>query len=359
MSRSALLALAWALIFALHGCSAYELADGGTRGPPMDDDDDWDDDDAGDDDAGCVIVGTVPVDGDPTVYYRDALQVFFAEPVSAANVTLEDDAVTIPGVTTLAEDGLSASFDPFGDDPSLHLVPQTSYHASVDAPGCSADWAFTTSDLGVDLHGSVVFEEARYLVHLDQATLAEPAGMAPLLEPFGLTAFLLSVDEVEAGELSLKAGGMVLDQYGQPTQDLCTVTMDLTPSTPASLTGAHLTLPPTDLTLTVDLGLYLELLSFSLDAEFTQAGDWIEEGRLGGWIDGFALDQILEVLGGEPVAGTCQTLEQLGSPCEACPGSPEQLTCIHFVWQDVRGEFVGMNWGLADVAEEDLQDCGE
>lgn len=357
MSRSALLALAWALIFALHGCMAYELADGGTRDPTMDDDDDdWVDDD---DDDGCVIVGTVPVDGDPTVYYRDALQVFFADPVSAANVTLEDDVGTIPGVTTLAEDGLSASFDPFGDDPEQHLVPQTGYHASVDAPGCSVDWTFTTSDLGVDLHGSVAFEDARYLIHMDQAPLAEPAGIAPLLEPFGLTAFLLSVDEAEAGELSLEAGGMKLDEYGQPTQDLCTVTVDLTPSTPATLVGAHLTLPPTDLTLTIETGLYLELLSFSVDAEFTQTGDWIEEGRLDGWVDGFALDQALEVLGGEPVAGTCQTLEQLGSPCEACPGSPEQLTCIHFSWQDVRGEFVGMHQGLTNVAEGDLLNCGK
>jgi len=348
----------------LGGCAAgYAAEDGSLRDPPFDDDD-WGDDDAGDDDTsgdddGCEIVGTFPVDGDPTVYYRDIVEVFFAEPVSAASVVLHDDAGSVPGQNELSVDGMSASFDPFGADPGQFLEPMTTYYAAVDAPGCHADWSCTTGELALDLADNVVFEDALYAIYLEQATLSAPKGGAALLAPVGIESFLLAVDQVSKDELTLRAGGMELDTYNQPIQDLCQVTLDLTPGTPATLTGAHLSLPPTDLTLTLEPGIYLDLLGVGVEIEFTPDGAELDEGRLEGYVDGFAFDEALEALNSKYTGGTCETLDQLGTPCEACPGSPEQLTCIHFVWEEIRGELVGMHQGLTDIDEGDLEECGK
>lgn len=362
MTRSWTIALLGALSIAFLGCADYALEAGDTR-DPLADDDDWSDDDAGDDDLsdddGCVIVGTVPLDGDPTVYYRDPLRVFFETPVSAASVSLADHQGGVPGTVSLSEDGRTAIFDPYGDEPEQHLQPLTDYAAHVDAPGCTADWTFATSDLGLELAHGVVFEHARYLVHLDEAKLAQPAGFAALLAPLQLRPFLMTAHQAEPGALSLAAGGMAFDAYDEPVQDPCVVTVDLTPVAPAALTGSHLSLAETDVTLTIASGTYLDLLDLSVEAEFTQTGEGLEEGRIEGWVDGFVLDAAIEALDGEPGAATCQTLDQLGHPCEACPGNPAQLTCIHFVWEDVRGELLGMHAALDDVDEQDLDACGK
>ena len=339
----------------LLGCS-----DALTFGAPADnaqeggDDDDMahlDDDDAGDDDlsgGGCEIQGTVPVDGDPIAYYRESLQVIFVDPVDEVLITLEGDSGEVPGEVSLSEDGLIATFDPHGESPDNHLNPSSTYQATVDAGGCWAEWTFTTSVLGSDLAEDFTLRDAVYIVYPEQAQLVEPKGVDSLLGMLGFEPFLLAVDEVSGSELGLTAAGLDLSGL---EQDPCAITADLTEATPALLTGSHLSLSPALLDIpfqqqdwSADSEYWLDGAHVGFEAEFTPDGEILTEGRIEGVVDGFALDALLAEISDDHdtywQGSTCDLLGKLGSPCSACPGYPEQQSCITFELRDVEAHLL-------------------
>ncbi len=319
-----------------------------------DDDDSWghgDDDDDGDDDlsgGSCEIQGTVPVDGDPIAYYRDSLQVIFVEPVDQVSITLEGDDGVVPGEVTLSEDGLIATFDPHGDDPDDHLQPSASYKAAVDGGGCWAEWTFSTSVLGTELADDVVLRDAVYIVYPEQAELVRPAGVDSLLSMLGLGPFLLAIDEISGAELGLTAAGLDLAEL---EQDPCVITADLTEGSPALLSGSHLSMSAALLDIPFQQEdwspgseYWLDGAQVGFEAEFTPDGEILTEGRIEGVVDGFALDALLADLSNDHdtywQGSTCDLLEKLGNPCSACPGYPEQQSCIPFLLQDVEAHLL-------------------
>ncbi len=318
------------------------------------DDDDMahlDDDDAGDDDlsgGGCEIQGTVPVDGDPIAYYRDPIQVVFVDPVDDAYITVEGDGGVVPGEVSLSEDGLIATFDPHGDSPDSHLHPASTYQATVDAGGCWAEWTFTTSVLGTDLDGAFSVRDAVYIVYPEQAELVQPVGVDSLLGMLGFEPFLLAVDEVSGEELGLTAAGLNLAEL---VQDPCVMTADLTEAAPALLTGSHLSMSATLLDIpfqqedwSADSEYWLDGAQVGFEAEFTPDGEVLTEGRIEGVVDGFALDALLAEISNDHdtywQGSTCDLLEKLGSPCSACPGYPEQQSCITFELREVEAHLL-------------------
>jgi len=336
------------------GCAA-----GANFGAPESDglngggDDDFslgDDDDAGDDDllGGCEIQGTSPVDGDPAAYYRDPIQVAFVEPVTEANITLEGEGGVVPGEVSLSDDGLTATFDPHGDDPDAHLYADASYQATVDGGGCWAEWTFTTSVLGTDLSGDVTLRDAVYIVYPEQAEMLNPAGVGSLLSMLGLEPFLLAIDEVSGDEIGLTAAGLDLAELAQ---DPCVMTADLTEAAPALLSGSHLSMSPFVLDIpfqqedwSADSEYWLDGAQVGFEAEFTPDGSVLTEGRIEGVVNGFALDALLADLSNDHdtywQGSTCDLLEKLGSPCSACPGYPEQQSCISFQLGDVEAHLL-------------------
>ena len=344
-SMSHRMALMLALMLAVRfgaGCAATDSAlYGGAPGAADDDDlsgddDAWDDDD--DDASGnCQIVGTAPVDGDPTVYYRDSIEVHFAEPVDWADVVLDDPQRSVAGITTLADDGLKVRFDPFGEEPDEHLEPLTDYRASVTGPGCTASWSFTTSVLGTPLNDELQDGDA-YIVELGHGALVEPTGIGSLMDLIELQPFLVAVTDVVGDELDLVAARM--DSFSL-TQD-CGLTVDVTHTAAAELSGSHLTVPSIPLEIPLkqeiwdgDEQYWLSVLELGVEAEFSPDGSTLSHGRLTGVIDGFEVDGLLALMTGNAqnyqAGSTCDLLEQLGTPCEACPGNPELPSCISFV----------------------------
>jgi hypothetical protein len=349
------------------GCAASDLAaaeDRGNEPGSWDDDDLADDDDAADDDddadGNCLVSGTAPVDGDPTAYYRDPVQVFFAEPVGWGDLSLSGPQGDIAGETTLADDGLTLTFDPFGDDPSLHLDPLADYHAILDGPGCSASWSFTTSVLGTPLTDELP-PGATYYVELGHGELVQPAGIESLMDLMEMPPFLLWVNASEGDTIDLLAAPM--DSLSAD-QDECQLTVDVTSEVTAVLDGSHLSLPPT----TVDIPLrqsqwdedgeqWLTLMQLSAEVEFSPDGQSLSHGRLSGMVDGFQVDAMLGLMTGDPdnyaAGSTCDLLDKLGAPCEPCPGNPEQQGCVSFVLEGAEGY-----WQDADGLEEVAQPAG-
>jgi hypothetical protein len=354
------------------GCAASDLAASEDRGnePGSWDDDDMagDDDDAADDDdddedGNCLVSGTAPVDGDPTAYYRDPVQVFFAEPVAWGDLSLSGPQGTIVGETTLADDGLTLTFDPYGDDTSLHLEPLTDYHASLDGSGCSASWSFTTSVLGTPLTDDLP-ADATYYVELSHGELVQPAGIETLMDLMEMPPFLLEVTAGDGDDVDLLAAPM--DEMSAD-QDSCQVTVDITSEIAATLDGSHLSLPVTDVDIPLrqqqwdeDGEQWLTVMQLGMEAEFSPDGQSISHGRLSGMVDGFQVDAMLGLLTDDPdnyaAGSTCDLLDKLGVPCEPCPGNPEQQTCIPFVLDGAEGYWRDAD-GLYEVAEPNLPNC--
>jgi len=357
------------------GCSGLSmeagLADGGAQEGDddnygADDDDDWGDDDDDDPSGGCEIKGTVPVDGDPTAYYRDPIQVFFSSAVDDVTIDLEDVDGVIPGSTILSEDGLVATFDPYDDEADQHLTPLTAYQAHVEAPGCATDWTFTTSELGTDLDGFFELNGASYIVYMDQAELVTPAALQSVFGSLGPGAFLLGITDVSSDELSLIAGGVT---DGEPLQqDLCSMTADLTVDQPAILAGSHLSLTPVTLDIpfeqeswSLDTEYWLNGAQIGFHAELTPDGTALTEGRIEGIVDGFGLDALMADLTDDHdtywQGSTCDLLESLGVPCTACPGNPQQQSCIEFELHEVEAILAGSVGGVVEITAADAANC--
>lgn len=365
--RSPLALLALLTLFGL-ACAAQDMSLGGMA-PPEGDDDDlsgddddaWDDDDLGED---CQIVGTSPVDGDPTAYYRDPIQVFFANPVEWAELELIGPAGSLAGESTLSDDSLTLTFDPFGDDPALHLEPLAEYHAAVEGPGCSASWSFTTSVLGTPLDDPLP-EDATYYVELGFGELVQPAGAESLLDLIEMRAFLLSVTSVDGDQIGLRAAPMDAISADQA----CAVTVEVTEAVSATLDGSHLTLPATTLELPVEQDQWAEygqqwltLMQLQLEAEFSPNGQAISHGRLSAVVDGFEVDTLLGLMTGDPdhyAAGTtCDLLDKLGTPCKPCPGNPEQQSCVAFEIEGAEGYWQDAD-GLEELSFDELHNCDD
>ena len=359
----------------LVGCSdmAFEagLLDGGGQDGDDDnyagDDDGWGDDDDDDDaEDGCEIKGTIPVDGDPTAYYRDPIVVYFSSPVEDATIILSSGGDSIPGSTTISDDGLVATFDPYEDEAAEHLTPLTTYQAHVESADCSADWTFSTSDLGTDLDGSFSMEGASYLVYLAEAELVEPAALKSVFSGLGLGSLLLGITEVSGDEVSLIAGGV--DDGDPLQQNLCSMTADLTANEAAVLTGSNLTLAPVmmdipfdQLSWSADTEYWLIGAQIGFQAEFTPDGSAITEGRLEGIVDGFGLDALMADLTDDHdtywQGSTCDLLEGLGTPCTACPGNPQQQSCIAFELRDVEADLIGSIEGVVEITAAEAANC--
>jgi len=355
-----------ALLMALTGCAMSDLAATEDRGnePGTWDDDDLagDDDDAADDDdddgdEDCAVAGTSPVDGDPTAYYRDPIQVFFADPVGWADLELTGPGGGIAGESTLSDDGLTLTFDPHGDDPSTHLEPMTDYQAVVEGPGCAASWSFTTSVLGTPLTDELPVG-ATYYVELGHGELIEPAGIETLMDLIELRPFLLSVTAVDGDEIGLLAAPM--DDLSAD-QDECQMTVEVTGEGAAALDGSHLSLPASDVDVPLkqlqwdeDGEQWLTLMQLAVEAEFSPNGQSISHGRLSGYVDGFQVDAMLGLMTGDPdnyaAGGTCDLLDKLGAPCEPCPGNPDQQSCVSFVLDGAEGYWQDGD-GLLEIAE--------
>jgi hypothetical protein len=357
---------AFALLVGCASGSYYEM--GAVDDNRLDDDDSQgDDDDAwGDDDlsGGCEIQGTIPVDGDPTAYYRDPLIVYFDEPVESVSFTVDGPDGGVFGDTSLSADGLTATFDPHGDHPDQHLIPMSGYGVHVESPGCSADWAFTTSVLGSDLDGAFELQDAVYIVYPEQADLVEPAGLASLLEMLALGPFLLAITAIDGGEVDLMSAGLDL---GALQQDTCSMTADLTAHGGAQLTGAHLRLDPVAVDIpfgqqewSYDSEFWLQGAQIAFDAEFTPDGEQLTEGRIEGVVDGFQLDSLLAGLSDDHdtywQGSTCDLLEKLGSPCAACPGNPQAQSCIEFELRDVDAYLLDY-FGLDEISAVEAANC--
>jgi len=360
----------------LVGCSdmAFEagLHDGGAQegddddNLAGDDDDGWNGDDDDDAEDGCEIKGTLPVDGDPTAYYRDPVVVYFSSPVTEVTLQLGAGAETVPGSTVISEDGLVATFDPYEDDADLHLAPLTTYQAHVESPGCSADWTFTTSELGTDLEASFGLEGAAYVVYLDDAELVEPSALQSVFGSLGLGSFLLGIADVSGDELSLIAGGV---SDGEPLQqNPCSMTADLTANQPAILSGSYLSLAPVMLDIPFEQGswsadteYWLVGAQIGFQAEFTPDGSALTEGRIQGIVDGFGLDALMADLTDDHdtywQGSTCDLLEGLGTPCTACPGYPQQQSCIEFELRDVEADLAGDVGGVIEISASEAANC--
>ena len=356
-------------LFVMLGCSEMTLAPG-AYDAEMDDDDAGDDDYAADDDTddvgedACDIAGTHPVDGDPTAYYRDSLQVFFAQPVTAANLSAIGPEGDIPGATELSEDGLTATFDPYGDGVN-QLIPTSTYEARVEGPGCVADWTFTTSTLGSDLSDDFLQQlenhGVSYTVDLSSATLADPPGAGPLFALLDTTPFLMSLQLHDEIALDMRAGGLAVDDFDVVSQNRCIPTVEFSENGASWLTGAHVSLSPiTDTPIPIQVEGTLMLQELSFDGDFVTDGTVLTMGRFDGVVNGLDLDEALQLVTGDQEAyaagTTCGQLEQLGSPCGSCPGAPEEQNCFKFALTDLEANLLDA-FMLDSIGEAELANC--
>ena len=302
------------MVWGMGGCCAYDESDH----PPVVDDDDLADETDGDDDTNDVsaaIVNTYPEDGDTSFYHRNDIIIDFDAAAPDATVVLvEDEGAMIPGINTLSNADRTLTFDPYGDDPTEHLEPGTSYTAWSTWQGQSADLHFSIWEEG---GGSLCWgvEGQNYFVDLGSATFTEPPGIGSLLAQYIADVYLIiRVLEVDESEEALDLIAATCDKDGNDyVQDPCVPTYSLGEDT--ELDCPYFEARFEEYVFQIE-DTRCAVWDMTFGGSFSADTRSIAGGILAGEMDARCLDALIDPHGGEGAA--CELLASLGIDCQAC-----------------------------------------
>jgi hypothetical protein len=336
------------------------------------DDDTYDDDEPDDDPAQIVL--TRPVEGATDVYHRDPILVEFDAELPSAAIELRDaDGTLVSCEVTVEERPDRVIFDPHGDDPVEHLLPDTDYTATIEWPGDAFELHFRTSTLGTPLTApDAALEGQDYAREVAAGWFIDPYGMDVVMEVFGDDFVpVLHVQEVRDEDGRIEAYGAVVARVeGELVQDLCspTLAMDTEGATLGDWANPWAQFGPLDLqALDYTPGpgsphTSTGVVQWTGSATFSPGGTELL-GHIEALVDTRAWDTLIDPHGGGGEG--CDLLEALGIDCEDCPDGTG-AHCLRMTLLDVPGTVADVQGvqpetgevltGLTEVTAQTLAD---
>jgi hypothetical protein len=201
--------------------------------------------------------------------------------------------------------------------PDQPLTPGASYSAEITWCDMSETETvdFTTSSLGDPLDDPTEVDGRTYLVNLQDARFAEPAGVGPLLALKVNQSILLTVTSVDATSLTM-IGALTVDNGS--TQDFCLPTIDF--PKPADFTEAPYWEVQADQAILSVADNDVSIQNLVISGTFSSDGATFGGGVLAGTIDTSLLGVLL---GSKDPGYMCDLADDFGDECTKCPdGSP-------------------------------------
>ena len=311
--------------------------------PPDDADTDDDDDQAGDGDddlAGgsgdkAQVISTDPVPGSSDHHYRQPIVVTFDAAGSNALFQLEGPAedgahhvLSLLPIEWNAEGTVASVY------PAEFLAPTTEYSVSIEQNDSMLEYSFSTTSLGAPLQPSVQLDGLTYSILPSEATVVEPAGLAPLLATMSADFSWLWQFHSDIGqsEMSIDTGAGAVDG-GLLLQDACTPTAPLLPQDSGlTLDDAYFWALADSATFWLG-GSLLELENVEVDGDFRDDASSIEEVQLSGWLHSAGLASLVSLDSSSTSAASlpCDWLQQrLGVSCQTCPSGSGDCIWVEF-----------------------------
>ncbi|HUT55042.1 MAG TPA: hypothetical protein VM658_16755 [bacterium] len=274
-----------------------------------------------------LIFAIDPTEGQLNVAYDlGRIQVGFGDPVAAGDFTIEvsDEVGKIEGGWTLS--GSTLTFIP---DPPLFTMA-TQYTVTVTVGPVVHAYYFNTQGFGwtVDIAAG---QDHAFALNLFRATFVEPPGIAELFQSLGAEVYLL-FDILDADPLAKKMKFIAalgdLEGPDPSSQDLTAPTI-LLPGWADLSANPEFTIGPFDLPISAQ-GVTLTILNVVLTGIFEENYHYMGKVEFQGDLDAGA---IADMFGIEPSA-LCGVV----GGCQACPGEPGRLECVHLDATNIRAE---------------------
>jgi hypothetical protein len=259
------------------------------------------------------LTGTVPDGGASDAYYRADVEATFDAPDDTSMITVYDASGTpVAGSSHQNDDHTITYFTP--TDP---LTPGATYSAEI--MWCDMNQSqtidFTTSALGDALDDPKAVDGRTYLVNLQDARFAEPAGVGPLLALKVNQSILLTVTSVDATSLTM-IGALTVDDGS--TQNFCLPTINF--PKPADFTEAPYWEVQADEAILNVADNDVAIQNLVISGTFSSDAVTFGGGVLAGTIDTSLLGALL---GSKDPSYMCDLASDFGDECTKCPdGSP-------------------------------------
>ncbi len=260
--------------------------------------------------AACetVIDETNPASGAADFYILNDIVFELNEEDTTAVLSLVDaSGAAVSGTSSV--DGSTITFTP-----DAALAPSTGYTASLSYchPESPADIAFTTSDLGSALSGSIAGNT--YAVDISSGTFVKPAGVGALLGDAFSNNILIGILDDSGDALEVRGAISIEGVYDQ---DMCSETLDDFPAADFS-DSPYFEIPEGDLTLTL-MGFTATIYDLSVSGMFAADGSYFGGGELRGNLDARDLVNIIaDLIEVESADDICGLVAGFGVPCEPC-----------------------------------------
>jgi hypothetical protein len=303
----------------LAGCDGAVIDETDTSLDP-DTGDDTDTDTDVDTTCTATVVSTDPVSGHAAFPVNVGLTATFSEAVTAGQYALSINGVT--GSTTLAADGLSATFTP-----NAPLATSTAYTFTATACASTVTSSFTTA--GPPLSNTAL-DGSTYVLDYDDVTWVAPASAALFRDQIPVEYILLHVIDADTVAETISAvGSQGIEGQSGPEQDPCQEPFDL--GTQDFASNPVFRLGPSTFEFDVQ-GNAVSLDNMRIEALFVEDGAAIEDVVISAEIDTRPLDSF------SPLSGDlCTDVGLLGDRCMAC-ASDGAIECLGVILTVDRAE---------------------
>jgi len=255
------------------------------------------------DDCDGEILEFFPSDGNPSVYFRTAIEFTLEQTRGNETITVSQGANEVPGTTTVDDNRVSFTAN-------TNLDPNTAYSVTLNWCNGPTTTGWTTSDVGDPVDTAAIVGRV-FEIDIGQGRFATPAGIGPLIQQQLEEPVLIGADRLVGNDLEMRAA----PGNGAGQQDLCNTSVEFPLPTPFD------TNPYFDTGAGSDLIWEIEGIEIVVEGpRFTGAYD-----AYGAEIHGVTLDGILDTrdIGGLVGAtgddnALCDLVVTFGVSCFAC-----------------------------------------
>ncbi len=255
-----------------------------------------------------TVVEISPEDGTTEWYYRDAIDILFSDPGTAAAIQVTDgsgSAVDLDLQWESDDHRLLIYGDPY-------FQPSTDFTLDVSICDDSQRLTFSTSALGTPLDSGIEsLVDNTYVIELTEVEFTDPPSIGFILAAYFTDPLLVGVVEATETSISLLATLGYKDHTGAYVQSPGADTWPL--DNADFTTHPFFTAEADSITFTYE-GADIPIENFHLEGTFTSDAQYFQQGEISGNLDTRYLG---ELLGGDQNTA-CEWVAVAGIECEAC-----------------------------------------
>jgi hypothetical protein len=254
---------------------------------------------------------TSPSHGSMGHYYRDPIRFELSAPDPTASFVTD-----MVGTTSVSEDGLTLTFMPDGT-----LSPSTEYTVALDYCFGAPEITFTTSHYGAPLSPSVDLEYRTYTLDLNAGDYTIGNDIGELFSAVFKREILFELQDIDGTEVEVLAAVSAVGTT-ETEQDMCARTIFMDEVDIGGMPFFYGSVAD------YEFGALEGVVRFAqFDFYGTIASDGESIGGLG-YVAAMGVEEIAEMLPDfGDVDDLCVLAENLGVPCEPCPGDADR-TCM-------------------------------